>query len=199
MHVPFLSLSALEEALLANRRFVFQPLLERADKALGDTIGLRPVSSNEHVDELFTPYKCLEDVGFEMGAPIRNQITRPGWQQHAQRFHDHVGSHVRSGHRQRQTQALTGVIVDADQHCRLDCPRMLCCVSKKSDRLAGERIAGEKPVRYLGCSGVAGAETVREERRGCQGKDKRKSGKCGLDDFSIQIRKETEKCIARLR
>ena len=48
--------------LVIMPRFVLQPFLETADKSLGNAIGFRSMSSDEHVDEFFTTDQGLESL-----------------------------------------------------------------------------------------------------------------------------------------
>ena len=62
-------LNQLGQFLVVLSGFVFQPLLERADKALGDAVGLGPLAGNQDVDKLFREHEHLEGLGCEMGGP----------------------------------------------------------------------------------------------------------------------------------
>ena len=53
--------------------FVLEPLFERADKALGDAIGLRPMTGDKDMNETCLSGQQLKNFGPEVDAPVRNQ------------------------------------------------------------------------------------------------------------------------------
>lgn len=53
--------------------FISQPLFESGHKTFSNAIGLRPMVSNQNVNDLPTLSQLVKNVGREMSAPIRDQ------------------------------------------------------------------------------------------------------------------------------